>query len=350
MATLGPIALTFADWARRIDDDGKIATIIELLSQTNEVLDDMLVIEGNSATGHKTTVRTGLPQATWRQLYQGVSPTKSTTAQITDAFGLLETYSVIDKALAELNGNTAAFRLSEDLAFLEGMNQQMAGVLFYGNSSLNPERFNGLATRYPTVSSSNAANAQNVIDAGGTGSTNTSIWLVTWGPNTCHAFFPKGQKSGLTMEDIGTRVAYDTNSPARPYEAYWTHFKWQMGVSLRDWRYVVRICNIDVTQLSGATPPNLIVALIRAAHRLPTQPRSLGPVQTSDAKEVQGISTGNVAFYANRTIRTWLDIQAVNKANVLLRFDEWHGKPVTTFRGIPIRTCDQLLTTESRVV
>lgn len=346
MATLGPIAVTYADWARRVEDDGKIATIIELLSQTNEILDDMLVVESNSPTGHKTTVRTGLPQATWRQLYQGVQPTKSTTAQITDAYGMLETYSVIDKALAELNGNTAAFRLSEDMAFLEGMNQQMGQALFYGSSTVNPERFNGLATRYPTVSTTNAANAANVIDAGGTGSTNASIWFVTWGANTCHGFFPKGQMGGLKMEDIGTRVAYDGNQ--KPYEAYWTHFKWQQGLTLRDWRYVVRICNIDVTTLSGGSPPNLITALVRAAHRMPTQPANLGPVQTSDAKD--RISMGRVAIYCNRTIRTWLDIQALNKTNVLLRFDEWDGKPITTFRGVPIRTCDQLLTSEARVV
>ncbi len=145
MALLGGTALTFADWAKRIDDDGKVATIINLLSQSNEVLEDMLVIEGNLPTGHKTTIRTGLPSATWRFLNAGVPKTKSTTAQVTDSCGMLEVYSEIDKDLAELNGNTAEFRLSEDMAFLEGMNQQMAQVLFYGNTAVNPERFLGLA-------------------------------------------------------------------------------------------------------------------------------------------------------------------------------------------------------------
>ena len=56
--------------------------IIELLSQTNEILDDMLVVEGNLPTGHQTTIRTGLPQATWRLLNQGVQPGKSTTALV----------------------------------------------------------------------------------------------------------------------------------------------------------------------------------------------------------------------------------------------------------------------------
>jgi hypothetical protein len=83
-ATIGGTALTYADWAKRMDDDGKVATIINLLSQTNEILDDCLVVEANLPTTHKTTVRTGLPQATWRLLNYGVAKTKSTTAQVQD--------------------------------------------------------------------------------------------------------------------------------------------------------------------------------------------------------------------------------------------------------------------------
>lgn len=348
MATIGALSLSYADWARRTDPDGKISKIIELMSQTNEILEDAVVVEGNSATGHRTTIRTGLPQATWRLLYQGIQSTKSTTAQITDGFGMLEAYSVVDKALADLNGDVGAFRLSEDISFIEGLNQQMAAATFYGNSSINPERFNGLAIRYPTVNTANAANAANVLDAGGTGSTNTSIWLITWSPRTAHMFFPKGQVAGLKHEDKGTiRPGLDANS--RPFEAYTSHYKWDNGFSLRDWRYTARICNIDVTQLSGATPPNLINAMIRAVHRLPTQPGTAGTEQTTDAKD-DPVMMSRAAFYCNRTIRTWLDIQAVNKSNVLLRFEEWHGKPVTTFRQIPIRTCDAILSTESRLV
>ena len=143
MATIGSQALTYADWARRMDDGYKVARIIELLSQTNEILEDMMVVEGNLPTGHKTTVRTGLPQATWRLLNQGVPNAKSTTAQIQDTCGNLETYSVIDKDIADLNGNTQEFRLSEVRAFLEGMSQQVASTLIYGNQFINPERFTG---------------------------------------------------------------------------------------------------------------------------------------------------------------------------------------------------------------
>jgi hypothetical protein len=348
MATIGALALTYADWAKRMDDDNKTADIIELLSQTNDVLDDMLVVEANGPTGHTTTIRTGLPQATWRLLNYGVATAKSTTAKITDSIGMLETYSVVDKALADLNGNTAEFRLSEDLAFLEGMSQQMASTVFYGNTSVNPERFMGLSPRFSTVQTALATNAQNVIDGAGTGSTNTSLWGATWGARTLHGIFPKGGKSGFVMKDKGdVTPALDANN--NRFEAYTTHFKWDNGLTLRDWRYVFRICNIDVTQLSGGSATNLIAGLVRGVHRLPTQPGSVATEQKTDAPNGGQANNGRLAIYANRTLRTWLDLQALNKANLLLQFAEWHGKPITTFRGIPIRTCDALLNTESRV-
>ena len=207
---VGTTAITYADWAKRLDDGYKIATIIELLSQTNEILEDMYVIEGNLPTGHKTTVRTGLPQATWRLLNTGVPNAKSTTAQIVDACGNLETYAVIDKDIADLNGNTQDFRLSEVMAFLEGMSQQVAATLIYGNQGVNPERFTGLAPRYSTVSTTNSQTANNVLDAGGTASTNTSMWIHVWGNDTAHVTFPKGKITGLQHRDMGEWPVLDS--------------------------------------------------------------------------------------------------------------------------------------------
>lgn len=347
MATLTSTALTYADWAKRMDDGYKVATIIELLSQTNEILDDMMVVEGNLPTGHKSTVRTGLAQASWRLLNQGVPNAKSTTAQIVDTIGNLETYSVIDKDIADLNGNTAEFRLSESMAFLEGMSQQMATTLIYGNQFTNPERFTGFAPRYSTKTTATAQTANNVLDGGGTGSTNTSIWIVTWGANTVHGIFPKGKMTGLQSRDMGEWPVQD--SSGNTYQAYREHFKWEMGLAVRDWRYVARIANIDVTQLTGVSAANLINLIVRAIQRLPTQPVAAGPVQTSDAPSIRA-DMGRTVIYCNRTIRTYLELQAMNKTNVLLRLEEFDGKTVTTFRGIPLRTVDAIANNESQVV
>jgi hypothetical protein len=347
MATIGGQVYTFADWAKRVDDNYKIASIVELLSQTNEILADMLVMEGNLPTGHKTTVRTGLPTATWRLLNSGVALSKSTTAQIVETTGNLEAENQIDVDLANLNGNTPEFRLSESKSFLEAMNQQMAQTVIYGNTATNPERFMGFAPRYNTVTIANAQTAANVIDAGGTGSTNTSIWVITWSSDTTFGIFPKGQTTGLSHTDMGKWRVLDGSG--NPYWAFVDHYKWQLGMAVRDWRFAVRVCNIDVTLLSGGSAANMINLLVRAFYRLPVGPASAMPVQTSDAQGISG-SMGRTAVYCNRVVRTYLDLQAMNKTNVLLQMEQWNGRPVTTFRGIPIRTVDAILNTEARVV
>jgi hypothetical protein len=340
------LALTYADWAKRMDDGYRVATIIELLSQTNEILEDMIVLEGNLPTGHKTTVRTGLPSATWRLLNQGVPNAKSTTAQIVDTCGNLETYAVIDKDIADLNGNTAEFRLSEVKAFLEGMSQQVSQTLIYGNQFVNPERFTGFAPRYSTITTNATQTSANVLNGGGTSNTNTSIWIVVWGADTCHATFPKGKITGLQHRDMGEWPISD--SSGNTYQAYRDHFKWEIGLVLRDWRYVARIANVDYTQLSGVSAANLINLLVRAIYRFPTQPVSAGTIQTSDTPEIRA-NMGRMVIYCNRVVRTYLDLQAMNKTNVLLRIEEFDGKPITTFRGIPVRTVDAINNAEATV-
>ncbi|MBE0147930.1 major capsid protein [Serratia fonticola] len=327
MAIKGTNALTLADWAKRTDPDGKVPTIVELLSQTNPVLTDMRFVEGNLPTGHRTTVRTGLPAATWRLLNYGVPSSKSTTAQVTDSTGMLETYAEIDKSLADLNGNTAEFRLSEDNAFLEAMNQQMAETVFYGDTRINPQRFTGLSARYNDKS---AKNAQNIIDAGGTGSNLTSIWLVVWGSNTVHGIFPKGQKAGLSHQDLGEQTLKDANGGQ--YQGYRTHYKWDNGLTVRDWRYVVRIANIDTTKLGADDGPNIAKLMVQALHRIPN------------------LQMGTAVFYMNRDAAEYLDLQATEKASLAITVKETEGIFWTSFRGVPVRTCDALLSTESQVV
>lgn len=244
---------------------------------------------------------------------------------------MLEAISEVDVDLAKLNGNEAAFRLSESAAFLEAMSQEMAQTLFYGNSGTAPEEITGLAARYSTISG--AVNGQNVISGGGAGSDNTSIWLVGWGPRSIHGIYPKGSTAGLQHKDMGEQlIQTGTGIGTGRMRAYVDHFQWKCGIALHDWRYVVRIANIDVSNLvSESSAADVIKLMTKAMHRLP----SLGGVTP--------------VFYCNRTVRQMLDIQAQAKANVLLAVGEEEGRPKTSFRGVPIRTADQLLNTEATI-
>lgn len=323
---------TLADHAKRLDPNGKVDTIVEILNQTNEVLDDMVWTEGNTETGHKTTIRSGLPSVTWRKLYQGVQPSKSTTVQVTETCGNLEAYAQVDKGIADLNGNTAEFRMSEEQPFIEAMSQEMVDVLFYGNDSIDNAKFTGLAARFNSLS---AESGQNIIDAGGTGSDNTSIWLVVWGKNTVHGIYPKGQKAGLDMTDKG-QVTIEAGGGAY-YEGYRSHYQWQCGLVVRDWRFVVRIANIDVSNLSTGSDP---VAARKA----------LIDHMVKATELVQNLSGGRAVFYCNRGVRTALRQGILDKTSNNLTQENVAGKLVTMFDGVPVRRVDQILNTEARVV
>jgi len=330
MATLSANNPTLIDVASRLDPSLNVDKIVELLAATNPVLNDMTFMEGNLPTGHKTTVRTGLPGVTWRKLYGGVQPSKSTTAQVTDSCGMLEAYAEVDKALADLNGNAAAFRLSEDKAFVESMSQEMASTLFYGNESTEPEAFTGFAPRFNSLS---AQNADNIIDATGTGSDNTSIWLVVWGPNTCHGIYPKGSTGGVQMRDLGEVTVENVDGASGRAQMYRSHYRWDCGLTVRDWRYIVRIANIDVSDLTTvANTKNIINWMIQAAERIPS------------------FGAGRAAFYVNRNIREKLRLGILEKVASNLTFETVAGKRVLTFDEIPVMRTDALLNTEARVV
>lgn len=330
MATLAANNPTLIDLSKRLDPDGKIASIVELLNQSNDVLTDMSFIEGNLPTGHKTTIRTGLPTPTWRKLYGGVQPGKSTTVQVTDSCGMLEAYAEVDKALADLNGNSAAFRLSEDAAHIESMSQEMASTLFYGNEGTEPEAFTGLAPRYSSLS---AQNADNIIDAfSGSGGDLTSIWLCVWGPQTGHGIYPKGSLAGLQMSDKGQVTVENVDGNGGRMEGYRTHYRWDCGVSIRDWRYFVRIANIDISELGTiANTKNLINWMVQASERIPS------------------FGKGRAAFYMNRTLREKLRLGILERVSSNLTWETVEGKRVMTFDDIPVRRTDALINTETRV-
>jgi hypothetical protein len=339
MAVLSTNNLTLNDWAKRADPDGMIAMVAELLSQTNEVLIDAVFKEGNLPTGERVTIRTGLPTAFWRALNVGIAPSKSTTAQVDESCGILESRSEIDKDLAMLNGNTPQFRLSEDVAFLEAMNQTMATTLFYGDTATEPKSFLGLTPRYGDI---NAQNAQNMLDGGGdTNAACSSIWLIGWGDQTVYKIFPKGSQAGLYRKDLGEQTVYEAGGAGLRMQALVALYQWKCGLVVKDWRYTVRIHSIegaDAVAQAGAQEPadatELIKLMARAMARIPNY------------------GMCRPAFYMNRTLFSALMLQALSKSNSALGFQEaigQFGRPQQwlTYLGIPIRKVDALTTTEN---
>lgn len=339
MANRGETNLTLADWAKRLDGKGNVTPvgdIVELLNESNEILDDMVWRMGNLPTGTRLVMRTGLPTAYWRLHNAGVALSKSRTAQVDEQTGMLEAWCEIDAKLAKLNGDLAATRLSEAVAFIEAMNQEFASTLFYGNQSLTQEEFTGLSIRY---SDTTAANGQNIIDLGGAGLDNASIWLIGWGDHSAYGLFPNGSKAGLQHFDEG-EVTIETSggtAAATRQRVFREHWEWDCGFALKDWRYVSRGANIDVSDLiaAGGSGRTLIQAMIKMIHRLPK----------SSARSTKR------AFYMNATLIEQLDLQRVDSVQDGggVKWESVDGVYVPSFRGIPIRQVDALTEAEEAV-
>lgn len=343
MAVQGSGVTTLIDVLTELAPDGKQLDIAEVLTQQNEVLADMHWEEGNMVTGHKDAARTVLPTPSFRALNAGVPVTKAGSTQIEETCSLLEDFSQVDRELAIMSGDVNNYRLKQARPHIQGMSNKMASTLFYGNANANPLEYTGFATRYNTLSTTTNKSAANVINAGGTGSALRSIWLIGWSPDTVYGIYPKNTKGGLEHEDVTNGNGDQINGfpPATVladasgnlYMGYRDHWLWRCGLFIKDWRYAVRIANIDPTAitLNHATGPNLQDLMIQAIEQI---------------ESVEGV---RAVFYVPRAIRTWFRRQLVNDKAPYLNWEEIGGKRVLSFNEVPIRRTDALNVNETQV-
>ena len=306
---------------------GKAGQIIELMNRTNDIMDDVPWMEANQSDGHLTRIRTGLPAVYWRRLYQGTPPSKSQWSQVKEGCGILEAIMELDVEELRLYGSRdRAFRMSEGVAFAEAMRQKVAATLFYGDSNVNPDEFNGLAMRYP------AADANNVLDAGGRDTACTSLWLVAWGAQAVHGIYPRGSAGGLSHEDL---KAYMTQDPdGRKYQVVGDKYNWRCGLSVRDWRGVVRVANVPVAALGRRKGQDGFVDL----QKLTIEAKNLMP-QHLRRKAV---------WYANSDVLTALELQNSDAGNVQLQYGEYFdASAVPVLHGRPVRQCDAISSEEA---
>lgn len=314
-----------------------IGEFIMMAAEQNEILLDMVVSECNNGTNHKSVIVPGIPEPTFRKLYGFTQPSRVQGVPITDNVGMLNDYLQVDKDVAELNsGQSDRFMMSQARGITEGFNKKVASSLFYSNEVTQPESFTGFAPRFNDLS---ADNAQNIIDASAGAAVAaelfySSIYVVNWGDFRVHALFPKGSKAGLQINDKGLVTVQDASgNDAGLMEAYRTHFQWDIGLSVPDWRNVVRVANIDNRLLTknAATGPDITDLLVQAVEQIHS-------------------TNGKPAIYVSRAIRSMLRRQIINKtASSTLTQENQDGKPVVMFDGIPVRRCDALLNTEAGI-
>lgn len=342
MAVRNATVPSFMDVMNQMDPGGGLAEIAEILTQTNEGNDDMSWVEGNLVTGDRHTVRTKKPDVAFRRLNEGTPRSKGGTSQVEEATAILVGKHQIDRDLAILSGNIGKYRASEGVTFLEAMNDKLWQTVFYGNAIADDKAFHGLANRFNSLGSSQ------VINGGGVGADNRSIWLIVWAPNKVTGLYPKGTKGGLMhMDTTANRNIGPDGFPigdelldadGNPYLGYTDHWQWNCGLKVKDPRYVVRAANIDFSDLkmdrtTGADIADLMVQMLG---------------------RVQSLNGGNAAFYMSRDLENMLDRQASNDSRAFLGFSRASfGRPGVdslAFRGVPIRRMDVLNVNEAAVV
>ena len=339
MATLSVLYPTLADIEKAKSPDGSILPVIEMLAQMSPAVRYLYAQECNNGTKHRHVIRTGIPNPTWTAFYETVQPTKSTRTQVEDTTGMLENWTQIDERLYNITKDKAQFRLQEAASVIEGIAQEIEQTIFYGNVNSAPREFHGLSPRFNSLT---AANGNQIVNGGGTGSDNTSIWFITPGPTTCGLLYPQGTSSGLTRNDIGVETYQDSSGGLIRYVR--EQFMQHIGFYLADWRYVSRVANIDVSNLATGSATDLFDKMISAYYKLQNRKGAMGFTMNGGAP-----ITIKPLIFCNTTIKEYLHKQARTNANTMLNMREIDGEEVMTFLGMQIVETDGIVNTEATV-
>lgn len=349
MSTAATNVYDLVSWAKLRDPSYKAAKIAELLNQVNEITYDMVWMEGNQPTSHLITQRTGLPPSYYRMLNQAISPGRGQTAQVTETMSIAEAWQEFDNDLLSLWADKGEFLYQQSVPQMESLTQQFAQTFFYGDTTQTPGKFLGMSPRYSTINPATAASASNTLSAGGTNNANTSLWLITHSPYALHGIFPKGSAAGIQHDMFENAVIQGTNGiGGTRLLGNQQRWQWKAGLALWDWRWCVRICNIDVNNLTQENnAADLIALMLDAQYQIPS---IYSPASTTGNPQTSVAIPGKRKWYCNRTVRRMLHKQTLNKAANTVEYDMVDGKKIMHLFGTEIGNVDQLINTEANVV
>lgn len=331
--------LTLAD-VIKTSKDLTARSMIEILNLKNEILQDAPAIACNDGTTHRTTIRDELPIPGWTMINQGSPIVKSAMRQITEHTGELAAWNQVDERLLAISQKRNEVLLIESTAVMEGMAQAATEALFYGDYNVSHAEFTGFTPRYNTLSTTDPI-ARNVIDAGGTGTHLTSIWLIQWDSSACHLLYPAGTSAGVKMKKYEGQILTDDAGDMFP--GVRVHFSWNLGLAVRDWRRVVRIANVDISKLETLVADGTDLTTTKDHRLLRTMYKAIDLLPDKN--------NGRTMFYMCREPHTMFNILAADRHNVALTFDSPQGEPpIMRFNGIPIRRVDGLHRNETRVI
>lgn len=314
--------------AKRLDPDGKLATIAEVLNvATGEILTEAPWLPSNDVWVNKTVRRFDIPTASRRRLNKGVARGSSKTTEVMDVIEMLGVFAEYDKDYITSFPDAGRQRLIESKAFIEGMGQALVSDILYCDSNVETDGMHGFMPRL------NAIDSEFVIDAGGSGGT-ASILVVGWGEDTVFLTYPKNmQNLGIEHQAFDEMILPEYDSAGaytgREYVGYKDYYQVKCGLVVKDQRCIGRVANIEASGTSNIFDENLLIDLL------------------SEVK-----ITPMTRIYMNQTLMAQGRKRLNDKNNVHWSPEQGlAGLPFMSFDGIPVRKIDKriLLNTEEEV-
>lgn len=318
MATLTTTGLTMMEIEKR--HHGKVMhEIIDNLSKTSkfEIIQDIPWREADEAFSN-TTVRCAYePSGSVAILNAGTTPDKGQTTQVRDVVSIFESRALNDVRVINALPNPKQGRNDEVQMHIRGVTKTMISKLFYGNNLTDPSEFTGIANRMDALAASN-----NVLNAGGTGSTCTSVYVVDWSPVTCHCVHARNSVPGVKHDNLGQVTVASSGSR---YEAYEDKITVSVGIAVKNERSIGRLANI-ADPYSDFDPDDLVKLKNRMTR---------GP---------------GMRIYVNTEMMSAMEIAEREKTNTnFTKVDGLAPGFTYLFDGIPIRCVDQITSAESAI-
>lgn len=332
---------SLVDLLKSMNAAGQFVRAVDMMRQANEILDVMTWMPCNSGDEHLIVQNVTLPTIYEAMINRGILPSDGKDYDIFEPTATFRSWQEIDADAAEATGDPAKCMADRSRKHRQAHARNFVSNLIYGNSLTDPDTFPGIMQRYSDPTDNNG---QNMINAGGVGSDNASILLMGFGEDAVSGLYPKGTIAGLQTDDKGKVTKSNADGTTDAWrDVYLSKFSWSCGLSIEDWKWCARICNIDKSDIlaNNDSAADLLQLTEDALYCMP-----------STAVMTDSNSNGRrMGWFMNRTMRKMIDRQSRRsvQAGGQLDYAVVDGVRRKTLHGIPMYTVDQMTNAETLV-
>ncbi len=305
--------MNIVEAAKRAGYTGAVEFLANL-AQMNDFLQFAPWFPASDGNYHKYLEAKRLGKGAFRAANDNVPSISSQSDFNETTVALYEADSEVEERVISTAKDPLAARDSEDAANLEGFTQGWLEALIYGDNSF--DAFRGLASRRASLDNSLT------FGGGGTGSTNTSLWLFEFGKAGFNLRYPAGMMPGISSVDRGLHKL--------PVAGGGSNWRWvrnyviAAAIETKKEKAMLRLANIEST---GSDFP--MAQFIKMKNQLP----SLGR---------------NAMAFANRDLHALIENHAYAKSNMAYSIvDVKDFGPVLRISNVPVMYMETLKNTET---